>query len=140
MEQRQSAVSMPFAEMAEIVGQVRLILSTEPVSVIYCAAYQAFAREIRKQKRLYMHRPDLMAHVSVVLAKWKNWKLDERIMNRILAEIFELPVACCHSERSEESLRSLRDRPDAKRADQVEQDGSRGGEASTPPDGEEMKS
>jgi len=119
VEKRQSAVSMPFAEMAEIAVQVKLILSSEPVSVIYCAAYQAFAREIRKQKRLYLHRPDLMEHVSVVLAKWKNWKLDERIMNRILAEIFELPVA--------------------DRADKSEQDRSRGGESSTSVAGEEMK-
>jgi len=83
---------MPFATLADIAAQVKLILASEPISVIYCAAFHAFAREIRGLQRVYPEGPELTRRVSEVLVKWKNWKLDERVMHRILREIFEISV------------------------------------------------
>jgi len=88
-----SAYAQAAEVQSEVEGRVRETLSTEPVSVIYVGAYLGFALEIQKWRRRLPDGPALAERVSEVFAKWKSWKLDGRIMERILTEVLELTLA-----------------------------------------------
>ena len=70
--------------------KVKQILATEPVSVIYNMAFQVFASEVGRLKRVTREDAELVRCLFGVLAKWRDRHLDERIMRRILSEIFEI--------------------------------------------------
>ena len=84
--------AVPANEISRLNGLVRLLLSTEPISVIYISAYQAFAREIYGALRKYATPSGFKGALAGTVVKWKLWGLNERVLNRILIEIFELPL------------------------------------------------
>ena len=70
---------------------VKRLLATEPVPSILVIWYIVYARSLGPVIRKHPDSEQLKIAVGLLTAKWQQRGLDERIMKRIRAELFDLP-------------------------------------------------
>ena len=92
---RRKRTAAAYARAAEvqfaIETGVKQLLATEPVSSIYVFWYIAYARSIGPVIREHPDPEQLKIAVGLLTAKWQQRGLQENILRRIRAEVFDLP-------------------------------------------------
>ena len=84
-----TVTNAPFYDRATLNQKVKGLLASEPeLTVIDLIWYHCFARQVYKLVRSKLSVAELRTKVKELVAKWKAKGLIERVMNRILEDLF----------------------------------------------------